>query len=395
MNLIFFLTIGTVLISVLGEFGKYPFGAVGNSINFLDLMVAFTTSFFLIWKIAIKKELDFFYVQKWLLFFVGIGLISLFVNQNFSGSFYLIRFGLYSLFFSIGYSLIKTDQKWGDVVQICIIGIGFIAVLVGFLQLIFFPNLTSLSSYGYDPHINRLAGAFLDPNFLGAYLSMTYGVCLIKFIQNKNKYLIFLLISFTLAIILTFSRSAWLMFFIINLCAIWFLPKKIIVGIVLIGLLFFLFVPRVQQRLRGGFQVDISASERLSSWNKGIQLFRINPVFGIGFNNIRAVSIENNLLKPFTADGGNSGGGVDSSWLLIFATTGLLGGFVFIYWYFKLISQLLQKYFKYQQIEYLVLAGILIALFINSQFINSLFYPPIMVCLFLLIGVYYGLLQKE
>jgi O-antigen ligase len=155
------------------------------------------------------------------------------------------------------------------------------------------------------------------------------------------------------------------------------------------------FVPRIQQRLLGAFQVDISASERFNSWDKGFTLFKQNPLVGIGFNNTRSVSIENGLLKPFTPDGGNSGSGVDSSWLLILATTGVVGVVSFGYFYLSLVLTFLKTFFRTHQREYLVLLGLMIGFWVNSQFINSLFYPPLMVSFFLLTGVYYALAKKN
>lgn len=389
MNLVLFLTIGTILTIVLGEFGKFPFGSVGNSVHILDIMTVVTVVFFLIWKVAIKQDLSFFGIQKWLLIFTLIGLLSLLLNQNFAGAMYLVRFSLYSLFFCIAYTLVSMDKKWKDYLENTIITVGCIGIITGFIQLIFYPNLTFLSIYGYDPHINRLAGTFLDPNFLGAFLTMAYCLTLIRCLRSADKKLIALLMLFTIAIILTFSRSAWLMFLIVNLFAIWFLPKKIIAGIIIVGLLSVILIPRVQNRLMGALSIDISASERFTSWDKGLKIFNMNPVYGIGYNNIRSVSIENNLLKTFTVDGGNSGSGVDSSWLVILATTGILGGIAFGYWYLKLIVIFLKQFLLKKNRDFLILGGLLMAFFVNSQFINSLFYPPMMISFFLITGMYY------
>ena len=42
----------------------------------------------------------------------------------------------------------------------------------GFLQLQILPDLEELAkSAGYDPHINRLVGSWLDPNFIGGYFA--------------------------------------------------------------------------------------------------------------------------------------------------------------------------------------------------------------------------------
>lgn len=389
MNLVFFLTVGSIIMIVLGEFGKFPFGTVGNNFSLLDIVTAATSAIFLVWQIAIKKDLSFLNIQKWLLGFIGIGLLSLVLNHNFSGSMYLVRFGLYSMFFCIAFSLVKAEKKWQYFIENALIVAGLLAAMGGFLQLWFYPNLTFLSEYGYDPHIGRLAGTFLDPNFLGAFLTVVYCLTLIKSLKKCDLKMISLLAIFTTAIVLTFSRSAWLMFLVVNGFAFWFLPKKIIAVLLMLVMLSVVLIPRVQLRLQGAFEVDISASERLSSWDKGLKLFQINPLIGIGYNNVRSVSQENNLLKTFSTDGGNSGAGVDSSWLLVLATTGIMGAILIGYWYINLVVVFLKAFFQSKRRELFILAGLLIAFFINSQFINSLFYPPLMISLFLITGMYF------
>src|SRR3990167_2576956 len=42
---------------------------------------------------------------------------------------------------------------------------------LGFLQLLFFPNLEGFGD-GWDPHIYRMTATWLDPNFFGAFLAM-------------------------------------------------------------------------------------------------------------------------------------------------------------------------------------------------------------------------------
>jgi O-antigen ligase len=395
MNLIFFLTIISICSIISGEFGKFPFGSVVNSFSILDFFVAITAVFFLIWKFAITKKIDLPKIYLLIIGFIGISFGSLIWNSNFSGILYLIRLSLYSLFFWIGFSLMKWDSGKTEHLKKIIIGAGAISAFLGILQLIIYPDLSFLTTYGYDPHIRRLAGTFLDPNFLGAFLSIVYGLFLIRFLKQRSLSNLLLLLILVISIVLTFSRSAWLMFFIVNLFSIWYLPKKMIAGLIIVLILFGLSIPRVQQRIMGAFEIDISASERLNSWDKGFYLFKQNPVLGIGFNNIRSYSISNGLLKPFTSDGGNSGAGIDSSWLLIFATTGVLGGIMFSYFYFYLVVVFTKYFYLSKDKDFLIVSGILVGYFVNAQFINSLFYPALMLILFLITGVYYAQIKKK
>lgn len=395
MNLVRFLLIGCFMAIALGEFGKFPFGNVGNSLSLLDIVIGLTGGFFLIWKIAVKRQLDYPRIYYGLVGFILIGLAALLINQNFSGLLYLIRFIFYSLIFWVSFSLAKDDPAKTERLQLLAFSFGLIVAVIGFAQLIFFPNLTRLTDFGYDPHIFRLVSTFLDPNFLAAFLSFTYMMGIVFYLQSKRPlYLLFLALLFV-AIILTFSRSGWIMLGIINLFAIWFLPRKIIATLLLGCILMIALVPRIQQRIVGAFSIDMSASERFGSWAKGFELFKENPIVGIGFNNIRSVSIEKDLVKPFSIDGGNSGSGVDSSWLLILATTGIAGFISFSIFYLGLITIFLKKYFQNHEKKYFILTGTLIGFLLESQFINSLFYPPLMITLFFITGSFYARISQD
>ena len=62
--------------------------------------------------------------------------------------------------------------------------LGVVLSLIGFLQLLYYPDLEPLYRYGYDPHKNRLFSTFLDPNLLGSILN----ICLITGLFLFAKY---------------------------------------------------------------------------------------------------------------------------------------------------------------------------------------------------------------
>ena len=142
--------------------------------------------------------------------------------------------------------------------------------------------------------------------------------------------------------------------------------------------------------MQGGINIDKSASERLISWHNGVNIFTKNPIVGVGFNNYRDALRQENALKLYSADGGNAGAGVDSSFLFILATTGILGFLSFLSFWVLTLYNLIRDYKKKRELISLVFISIILGFSINSQFINSLFYPPIMFLVYLLVGCYYG-----
>ncbi|MEZ6255765.1 MAG: O-antigen ligase family protein [Patescibacteria group bacterium] len=310
--------------------------------------------------------------------FIGVAIISLVANYQIYtrnellfSAFYLIRYVAYLVL--ANFFILKLEL---NTINRGIKVFAYMLVLTGILQLIFLPNLSTLdSSLGWDPHINRLSGALLDPNFMGAAL----GIILIYLVFEQISRVELGLISG--AIILTFSRSAWLL---LSTCALFYgilKNVKIIFFAILIAFLAYFAVPRIQTRLSTITDPADSAQYRLESWAKAINIAKDRPFVGYGFNGYRFIQKEYGYLEPGTL-GDNDSGGSDASLLLVLATTGIIGLLSLIYGYTNAISSSKNR---------LVIFIITSALIINSFFINSLFYPQIMFVYFLLVG----LLEKE
>jgi O-antigen ligase len=385
MNLVWFLTIGTILSTILGEFGQFPFGA-NFSVSLTDILLTLTLMFLLIWQIGIKKEILLPLGFKLLGIFWALAAVSLFFSGNLSGGFYLARFILYSSSFYLGYILLKKDQvKEKNIFYLILIPTAILA-LIGFLQIILYPDLAPLEVYGYDPHKDRLVSSFLDPNYAGAYLNMGLLFSVYLFIKEKKKQLLPLSLGLASAVFLTFSRSALLMAFASMGLLGFFKARKLLLILVVSVLIVFAFVPRFQERLSGIWNLDVTSRERIESWRGGIEIFYSNPVLGVGFNNISSALEEYNLLRTHQDLETHSVSGIDSSIIFVLATTGVVG----LISYLSFFGFILIKLTKEGSSFSLAAVFLIIALFINSQFINSLFYPPIMLILFLLMGVLYA-----
>lgn len=386
MNLVWFLAFGAFGGVVLGEFGRFPFGGGNISITILDILLSLTLVFLAIWQIGIKKDLSFLKILKSLIPFYLIAFLSLIISLNLKGSLYLFRFFIYSFSFWLGYSLIKSKITNLKKINNLIIFSGIFLSILGFLQLLTFPDLEFLTIFGFDPHKYRLVSSFLDPNLLGAFLNICLGISLYSYFKEKSKLFIILSLILSLAIILTFSRSAYLFLAIqIFLWAV-FRMKKIILFSLIFLVLISLLIPRFKERVVGGLYIDSSAKERIESWQDGLTIFRKNILLGVGFNNLRDAYQDTNLLKTYSLTGGHSGAGVDSSFIFILASTGILGfvayGYFIIHLFkFKTDDDLL----KYTQ------NILLVGLLLNSQFINSLFFTPIMFIVFTWLGAIRGL----
>lgn len=403
MNLVKFLLYSAALSTILGEFGHYPFGSSSGSISFTDILVFLSNLFLIIWLVIRRQKILFprnsiLLIAFWLMAFISLLFsLNLFpLLDSVMGSLYFFRFINYSAVLINVYNLQRRHILDFNSVARVLLKVGVGIALLGFIQLIILPNFSSpefsLTDYGYDPHIERLSSAFLDPNFAGAYLVLTLGLLIIGLSELGLSYIAVFCLSFIfLAIILTYSRSAYLMLGVMMLGSgviFWrkFSGKIKTIGLgalVLLVACALFFIPRLEERIAGAVRVDASAMERISSWEKGVEIFNMQPITGVGFNNIRYAQNILNLIKSTSEEGGHSGAGVDSSFLLVLATTGVVGFIIFLLFWVDNIY----KFFLSSNIKLKILAVLIISLFINSQFINSFFYPPIMLWYFMILGV--------
>lgn len=442
MHLNLFLYIAAFFSLSLGEFGQFPF-ASELSISLTDILLGINVTTMLIWNIGIKKNLKLPSGFKFLIIFWGFLFLSLLLSLNLSGWLYLLRFIIYSSAFYITYNLFKSGiLNIKEFLSLLKITSAAVAV-IGLLQLVFFPNLEPLASLGYDPHKYRIFSTFLDPNFLGTFLSMNLCFFVIELISKKtDSYKIFIktniwqittIILLAVTILLTFSRSAYLVMGISLGLILLFKNIRLLAVFAFFFLILFFTFPAFNQRITGAFNIDKSAAERFISWEKGLSIFQKNPLLGVGFNNIRNYSIKNDLLKTYSANGGNAGAGIDSSLIFVLATSGLIGFLFYMIFLIRFILNLVSSLFadagsfytlklepfkflkrvyqlpglskwyreetaisgfKYTYLS-LPLLAITAGLLAGSFFINSLFYPSIMFIWYSLIGVFYALAEKE
>lgn len=239
--------------------------------------------------------------------------------------------------------------------------------IIGIIQLVFFPEAFDFYDIFYnigvyftnpDPHIGRLLSTYFDPNFLAACMIIPTILALDLFSRtNKRKYLLEIIFFITI-IVLTVSRSGvagvCLALFIYAVCTIKRENKKFKIddiskrafGVMIATAIIFILLTcftnvRVFKRIIGSLE-DESTYARVSDWSKGLKIMdktdedkkesddpviksdEINPLFGIGYNMIGFT--EQNADKGEATSFGN-----DSSLILIFISSGIIGSVYFAY----------------------------------------------------------------
>ncbi|MCL4366895.1 O-antigen ligase family protein [Patescibacteria group bacterium] len=368
---------------ILGQVIKIPLYA-SSGLTFLDLTVLLSIIFLLITKKFKPYPLPIFIypiVAFVLSAFVSLLLSPLGLNKldSIVSLGYLVRWGMYLL---LGWLILqRPDLKTR--VPLLIIYSGFILTILGFFQLIIFPDLLFLQSSGWDPHFFRMVSTLLDPNFLGVYLVLSL-ISLVSYPEliKHNKLLRIFFIVIFIGVITTFSRGTIIMFFV-SFLALTILRKSTkLLGLTLIltlvlGLSYlsydkFVAAPRNINKTQ-------SAAFRANSWQEGLEIFQLNPILGVGFNSYR-YALNKYQLAPTDYINSRSASGNDSSLLFVAATTGVIGLIFYLGFLTTIIFTGYKSYLQKNKAGILLLAG-LGGLLINSFVINSLFYPWILLWL--------------
>lgn len=335
----------------------------------------------LVWLFFTKNKSKNPLTKPFLIFFL-IALASLLlrfpqleINQFIISSLYLIRLVIYSSLYFIIYDLLKKKIIDKNFVLNGLIFSGVTLSIIGLLQYLIFPDMRMMKYLGWDDHYFRIVSTFLDPNFSGIIYAVTSMVLIKNLIchcdpealrgrSNPGRTTIALFFLPFIALLLTYSRAAYLSFF--TGLSVLLIQKKqlklIPVSLIIILLLIYLL-----PKSSGGEGVKLertsSINNRLDSIKTGFKVFLNNPVLGVGFNTYKFLPGKN--IESHSASG------VENSYVLILATTGILGFLAFLNILVRIPPQ-----------------PEIIAIFISALFINSLFYPWIMIWLFLLTAVF-------
>ncbi len=392
MEFIKLLLVVTLLTLIPGQVLRIPQSSAFGAVTLTDISVLVLDFLFIFYSLAIKKSLKFppkiFFpftlFAAWSLATI-IWALTIFSPQEVAASsLFLARFIGYFFLSVVVFNLIPTTQvkKWINL----ILAIGTLYALIGFLQFFIIPDLTFLTPLGWDPHQRRIVATVIDPNFSGYIFVLLFSIAASYYFYSVKKlpYFIVSLASFV-ALILTFSRSSYLAFITATAIVGIVKSRKLLFGAFVVLVLIFVTVSQVRTRIIGAFEVDETSQARIESWQNALVIIKDNPLFGVGFNTYRFAQERYNFFAIDNPRGGHSGGGVDSSLLLVTATTGIIGISLFILFLGSIIKTV-AKGASTNPLNLATLAS-LVALLVHSIFVNSLFFPQIMLLIFPLIGL--------
>lgn len=320
-------------------------------------------------------------VGKGILAFFTVAFISFLLNsfkripgEIFIAGLYLLRWISYATLHFVIREMRLVQLFNCSIVQL-LVGVGFIAAFFGLGQYIFYPDIRPLTVYEWDPHYYRVVGTFLEPGFAGLIFVLTMILLFLRHWSNKSNRINWLPLAICyLAFALTYSRSAYFAYLIgMGIIAYFKKSWKFFVAVLLIFILTLAVLPRPYGE---GVKLERQASvwARFRNWQQAFVIFKKNPVLGVGFNFYRYAARDYGFLDKAGWQYSHAGAGADNSFLFVLATCGIVGLISFLYMIFNI----------FQKSKILIFAT-LGAILVHSLFNNSLFYPWIMIWLWILL----------
>lgn len=301
-------------------------------IMLLIVLLAFITKWNIIKSVVQKTQVKAF------VFFLGILSLSLLaslpryiMHENIEAFAYLVRLILYALFFMTLFSFKTIALEKGLKI------LTILTILFSFAQYIFIPNLQFLESRGWDPHVGRVVGMFLDPTAAGTIFVLLFFYFLVQQVTCKQWYgkmsvSVVMLSSLFFLILLTYSRVTYIGFVsgLLYLLYRQYRPR-LVLSVLIIFFICIPLLPRVSGESTN-LQRTYSISTRLTDIKKGIVLWQQHPMLGIGYNHIPA-------LKNVNSASNHSDSAFSSSFVTIMATSGLLGLGACIYLFLQIFRK--------------------------------------------------------
>ncbi len=262
-----------------------------------------------------KRPKIFNYFTDFLIICSASYILSIFVfwqKELLFGPLYLFRLFCYFHFLIYVSNFVTENKNNRKILIKSLVVVSVVSAIFGWIQYFKFPDIKPFFVFGWDEHLFRIVGTFLDPSFLS--LILVFGLIL-----SPN---LFVQAFLTLALAFTYSRAGYVAFAVAMVSKFIYM-KKINGILILSGLLLvsILFLPRPDGE---GVKLERTSSiyARIDNYNETLRIFKKYPVLGVGFNNLCLARQKYIGVEPFSS---HSCSGSESSILFILATTGVLG----------------------------------------------------------------------
>lgn len=375
LKLLFYLC----LLSIIpGPLGALPLDIPAVNVYLTDVFVgSLTLAWFINWS-QLVRFLKEDRIARFFLSFMVVALISLLLSpihlslsERVISFLYLLRFVSYFfVYVTVAYFRKKKLLTPSSILNWLGV-IGIVLALIGWMQYFLYPDLRNLFYLGWDPHFKRIFSTYFDPNYFGLVMVFTL-IIVITWGESLRNTLLKLFIFTTL--MFTYSRSSYLALLSAIFYYAWVQKKVWIIGTTLLVLgVSIVFLPRPSGE---GVKLEriFSIEQRIENWKEGAKILSDYPLLGVGFNTVRYVRRQYGFGREVWSTS-HSGAGFENSFLFVAATTGIVG----LIFYLLLLKQLFRAGNLMAKVS-------LVAAITHSFFLNSLFFPWVMLWLWIIVA---------
>lgn len=179
-----------------------------------------------------------------------------------------------------------TDKKWVIYILLSMVAANILMDYYTVGQIHAYSSLVSRE---------KITGTFqfLGPNevaaFFNEYTIIMLGICLCTRTQKVRWFLLAMICANTFCILFLYSRGAYLGYGAGMFVLFAIKNKKLLIPLILVGVFWQALLPekaveRVKETKNEYGQLDESSERRIQIWQQGLDLFKKNPITGIGFN---------------------------------------------------------------------------------------------------------------
>jgi O-antigen ligase len=350
----------------------FPFGQIIRIgiLQPIDVIAGLAAVYSLVKKFDVPKS---FKNLALFLFFASFSwLFGIFIFQQTEvlyGLLYLFRLAAYFYFGVYVWNFVQKGKKNKDLLVSSLLGVSVASAAFGWIQFFRFPDIKPFFVWGWDMHLFRLVGTFLDPTFLALIIVFGLVLSIHRCISSMNWKNVLITIFLLVSLAFTYSRASYVAFAAAIFTVIYLEKrfKKLLLLVIGLAVLAFL-LPTTKNHSIELFR-SFSAIAKVENYQTTLRIFSRSPVFGIGYDNMCIAYRKYIGFQDFSS---HACSGSDSSLLFILTTTGIVGFLIFIYATKNIASNL--KRSKYS----ILVSTSFIALLVHSLFSNSMFYPWIL-----------------
>jgi hypothetical protein len=361
-----------VVLFTLGQVGRISlFGNEGAIYLYEMAMIGFVASSFV--TMGFHPIRSFLTITPTSGIFVAYLFLSFFLHasgytvvENGISLLYLFRLIFYFLFFTYAVGFFRTHHKHDEVMPV--LGLSVILIVIGgFVQYVFYPDLRNLFYLGWDPHLNRMFGTFLEPVVYAAIIGASVHFLFLAKNMEHIKWRPVAAGLLLLAFFLTYSRAAIGALFFTMMP---YLFNKKIMMTLLIGVVVVVSTLTLYRKEGEGVNLlrTSTVSSRMESYREGLSMWRKDPLFGIGYNRIK-------YEKRNEWNDNHAAASFHSSFLMMLVTGGSIGLGLFLGSLYEI-----SRVSRYALFAVVFLSAI-------SLFDNILLHPFILFFLFLTVAL--------